>query len=210
MKIARFFAGIFACLGMVLLLGSMGFFLWNRNAQVRILELPREAVAVSENFAQALNAGDLEAAAKLMYGQPDLGVGSLPETQEGALIWEAFCSSIAFEMADEWAVEQSTLVKTGSITTMDVHRVFAEMPQLVQSGMDQRIAAAEDLSDIYDEQNEFRAELVEAVLEEALQQALRQEDQPLTREVTMKLISRDGSWWVVPDQNLLQILTGLA
>lgn len=210
MKIARFFACILACIGMVLLVGSMGFFLWNRNAEVRVLELPQEAVAVSENFAQALNDGDLEAAAKLMYGQPDLGVSTLPETPESALIWEVFCSSIAVELADGWAVEQSSLVKTGTITTMDVHSVFAVLPKLVQSGLDQRIAAAEELSDIYDERNAFRVELVEEVLEEALQQALTQENQTITREVTIKLVNRDGNWWVVPDQNLLQTLTGLA
>ena len=54
MKIARFFAVIFAVIGMVLLIGSMGFFLLNRNAEVRVLELPREAVAVSEDFAKEL------------------------------------------------------------------------------------------------------------------------------------------------------------
>ena len=210
MKIARFFACILACIGMFLLVGSMGFFLWNRTAQVRVLELPREAVAVSENFAGALNQGDLEAAAKFLYGQPDLGVSILPETPESTQIWEAFCSSISVELADEWAVEQSALVKTGSITTMDVHRVFAVLPTLVQSGLDQRIASAQDLQDIYDENNDFRADLVEEVLEEALQQALTQESQPLTREVTLKLINRDGNWWVMPDQNLLQSLTGLA
>ena len=210
MKIARFFAVIFACIGMVLLVGSMGFFLWNRNAEVRVSQLPQEAVSCSEAFAQALNAGDLEAAAQYLYGQPDLGVSGIPENPESALLWEAFCDSIAVELDNDWRVEQSALVRTGNITFLDVSVVIGKLPELTQALMDQKIAAAEDLSEIYDERNAFREELVGQVMEEALQQALTREAQLRTGDMTLKLVSRDGCWWVVPDQNLLQILSSLA
>ncbi len=210
MKIARFFAAIFACIGVVLLLGSMGFFLWNRNAEVRVLQLPQEAVTVSEDFARALNAGDLEAASQLMYGQPDLGVREIPEEPETALLWDAFCNSIQFELSDEWAVEQGNLVRSGSITNLDVSTVVGKFPEKAKSLMDQRIASAQSLTDIYDEQNNFRQELVEQVLRDALQQTLAQDGETVTRDVTLKLVNRDGHWWVVPHQNLLQILTGLS
>lgn len=210
MKIARFFSYIFACIGTLLLVGSMGFFLWSRNAQVRIQQLPREAVAVSEAFVQALNEGDLEAAAQLMYGQPDLGVGTVPENPETALLWEAFRDSIAVELKEEWTVEQGNLVRTCSITTMDVSVVVGNLQERVQSALDQRIASAQNLAEIYDEQNNYREELTEQVIQEALQQVMTQDAESMTRDVTIKLVNRDGRWWVVPHQNLLQILTGLA
>lgn len=210
MKIARFFAVIFAVIGMVLLIGSMGFFLLNRNAEVRVLELPREAVAVSEDFAKALEGGDLEAAAQLMYGQPDLGVQGIPENPETALLWEAFCGSIQLELSENWAVEKGSLVRSGSITHLDVSTIVGKFPERAKSLLDQKIASAQSLAEIYDEQNNFREELVEQILREALQQTLAQEGETVTREVTIKLVNRDGRWWVVPHQNLLQILTGLA
>lgn len=209
MKLARFFAYIFACIGLLLLIGSMGFLLWNRNAPTRVLELPQEAVAVSDSFVQALNEGDLEAAAQLMYGQPDLGVSHAPESSESKLLWDAFCGSITVELAGNWKVEQGSFVRTGHITTLDVSTVLGRLPERTQVLMDQRIEAAENLSEIYDEQNEFRKDLVEKVLQEALQQALAQDGKPVTRELTLKLVNRDGRWWVVPHQNLLQTLTGL-
>lgn len=210
MKIARFFAVIFACIGVLLLIGSMGFFLLNRNAAVRVRELPQEAVAVSDSFAQALNAGDLEEAARYLYGQPDLGVENPPENVESALVWEAFRNSLVLELDGAWAVEQSALVKTGSIAALDVSAVISKLQVRTQTLLDQRIAAAESLEEIYDEQNNFREELVSQILEEALQQALSQNAELITREVTLKLVNRDGQWWVVPDQNLLKVLTGLA
>jgi hypothetical protein len=76
--------------------------------------------------------------------------------------------------------------------------------------MNQRIAAAEELSELYDENNEFREELVTQILQEALDQSLRQDLQTVTRDITLKLVNRDGSWWIVPDQALMHALTGLA
>ena len=210
MKIARFFAYVFACIGILLLIGSMGFFLLNRNADVRVLELPREAVSCSEDFARALNDGDLETAAQYVYGQPDLGVGTVPENPESALLWEAFVNSISFEFPGNCYMEQNTLLRRGSITTLDVSSVTGKLRESVQSLLDQRIASAQSLEEIYDAQNQFREDLVTQILDQALQQALAQDGQTVTREVTLKLVNRDGRWWVVPDQNLLQILTGLA
>ena len=210
MKIARFFSYIFAGIGILLLLGSVGFLLLNREAPVRIRELPREALAVSDAFAQALNEGDLETAARLMYGQPDLGVGDVPENPESALVWEAFRSSITFAYSGECTVEQSGLVRTGSITTLDVTTVMEKLPERTQTLIDQKIAAAADLTELYDEENNFREDLTARILREALQQSLSQDGQSVTREVTVRLVNRDGGWWIVPHQNLLQILTGLA
>lgn len=210
MKIARFFAIIFACIGVVLLVGSMAFFLWNRNAQVQVGQLPREAVSAADNFVQALNAGDLEAASQLLYGQPDLGIDGSPEGLESAQLWEAFRSSIAVEWTGEWTVEQTALVRTAKVTNLDISTVLGELPEQVQLLLNRRIALAENLSEIYDEQNAFREELLEEVLQEALQQLLSQEGQLVSREVTLKLVNRDGRWWVIPHQNLLQILSGLA
>ena len=34
------------------------------------------------------------------------------------------------------------------------------------------------------------------------------EGKTVTRDVKVKLVSRDGSWWVVPDQALLAVLSG--
>ena len=210
MKIARFFSYIFAGIGILLLLGSVGFLLLNREAPVRIRELPREALAVSDAFAQALNEGDLETAAQLMYGQPDLGVGDVPENPESALVWEAFRSSISFAYSGECTVEQSGLVRTGSITTLDVTTVMEKLPERTQTLIDQKIAAAADLTELYDEENNFREDLTARIQREALQQTLSQDSQSVTREVTVRLVNRDGGWWIVPHQNLLQILTGLA
>ena len=53
-------------------------------------------------------------------------------------------------------------------------------------------------------------ELVDQALNDAVTQALSEDAQTVTRDVTLGLIYQDGAWWVVPDQALLQIISGVA
>ena len=52
--------------------------------------------------------------------------------------------------------------------------------------------------------------MVDQALDGAVTQALSEDAQTVTRDVTLGLIYQDGTWWVVPDQALLQIISGVA
>ena len=210
MKIARFFFVIFGIFGVLLLVGSICLCLFSLKAPVRVLELPQEAIHTSEAFAQALNGGDLTAAAQYIYGQPDLGAAGTPEDPETAAVWNAFLGSISFEYTGKLSAADSGLVRAASVVTLDIASVTEKLPERAQALVNQKIVSAESLTDVYDETGSFREELVTEILRQALEQALTQDAQTLTREVTVKLINRDGKWWVVPDQALLQALSGMA
>ncbi len=210
MKIARFFAYVFAVFGFLLLVGSICLCLFSLNAPVRILELPQEAVRVSETFAQTLNDGDLTAASQYVYGQPDLGAEGAPADPETAVVWSAFLDSISVEYTGKCQAADSGLVRTASVTALDVDSVMEKLPVRAQALVNQKIASAESLTEVYDETGSFREELVGEILQQALQQSLSQDARIVTREITVKLINRDGAWWVVPDQALLQTLSGMA
>ena len=47
-------------------------------------------------------------------------------------------------------------------------------------------------------------------MSDAVTQALAEDAQTVTRNVTLSLIYQDGAWWVVPDQALLQTISGVA
>lgn len=210
MKIARFFAAVFAVLGSLLLIMSLGLCLLSLNAPVRVLEMPQGAVDCSEAFAQALNEGDLTAAAQLIYGQPDLGAEGDPADAETAQVWDAFLESISFEYTGKCYVSENGFARDASVAVLDVASVTQKLPERTQSLVNQKIAAAAALEEVYDEEGRFREELVTQILQEALDQSLTQDAHVVMREVTVKLINRDGTWWVVPDQMLLQAISGLA
>ena len=210
MKIARCFAVVFACIGMVLLVGSMGFLLLNRNAEVKVRELPQGAVSCADAFSQALNAGDLESAAGMIYGQPELGAADVPEDAQTAAVWKAFLDSISFEYTGGLQAADQGFFRKASITTVDIANVLEKLPDIAQTLVNQKIASAKELTEVYDESGRFREELVDRILQQALQQSLSRDASVVTREVTVKFVNRDGAWWVVPDQALLHALTGLS
>ena len=177
---------------------------------MRILELPEGAVYASDAFAQALNEGDLAAAAQQIYGQPDLGLEAVPADPETEAIWNAFLDSISLEYTGDCHVTESGLVRSGRITTLDVAALTAKLPERTQALVNQRILNAQELSEIYDDQNQFRQELVAEIMAQALRQALEEDGKTVAREVTLQLVSRDGKWWVVPDRALLQAISGVA
>lgn len=210
MKISKFFAAIFAVFGCILLLGSIGLCLFSLKAPVRVLEMPRAVTECAESFGQKLNDGDITGAAQLIYGQPDLGAEGTSADQETAVVWDAFLDSISFEFAGKCYATENGFAWDASITTLDLASVTRKLPERTQSLVNQRIAAADNLEDIYDEAGRFREDLSQQVLKEAVQQALSQDAETVTRDVTVKLVKADGAWWVVPDQALLQALSGLA
>lgn len=210
MKVARFFAVIFAVLGVLLLLGSMGWILASRDAPVRVLEVPQGAVQCSEAFASALENGDLAAVAERMYGQPDLGIDGVISDPETALVWEAFLEQMRFSFTGKCYPVDNGFARDASIEVLDIARVTEKLPELTQTLINQKIASAERLEEIYDEAGRFHPELADQILREALQQALSQDPEVICRDVAVKLVNRDGVWWVVPDQMLLQTISGLA
>ena len=210
MKVAKFFAVIFAVLGVLLLVGSMGWILVSRDAQVHVLEVPQGAVQCSEAFASALENGDLAAAAERMYGQPDLGIDGAISDGETALVWEAFLDQMEFTFTGKCYVVENGFARDASVAVLDIASVTQKLPELTQKLINQKIASAVELEEIYDEDGRFHQELADQILREALQKALTEDVDMIRRDVTVKLVNRDGAWWVVPDQTLLQTISGIA
>lgn len=208
MKIARVFSAVFGAIGAVLMAGTLILCLVSLDAPVKLQEPPAQAEARCKEMMQALTQGDFAAASAVMYGQPDLGADTAPAGEAGARVWEAFCDSIAYEFIGECYALDSGIYRDVSITALEIASVTENLNDYAHDLLTQRVEAAEDMTELYDADNNFREELISQVLQEALEQALREDAKTVTRDVTLKLIQRDGQWWVVPDQALLQTISG--
>lgn len=91
---------------------------------------------------------------------------------------------------------------------MDVTSVTVNLKERSQTLLEQRVAEAVDVSEIYDENNEYREDFVMAVLRSAVEDALKEDARKMTVELTVKLSYQDGSWWVVADEALLDAISG--
>lgn len=212
MKAVKYFSAvigvIFGLAGTALMVGSVLLALNSLDAPVRLSEVPEEAMACSEELMEAVGRGDYETAGNLLYGQPDLGVSREPEDEMGRRVWQAFLDSITYEFTGDCYATDSGISRDAAITTLDISSVAANLQERVKTILDKQVAEAEDMDALYDENNNFREDMVMAALSKAVTDALAEDTTTTRREVTLNLIFREGSWWVVPDQALLQAISG--
>lgn len=150
---------------------------------------------------------DYAAAGKDMHEMPELGM-TCPENAVGELYYHAFVESITYELVGECYAADPGAAQKIRITCLDLNSVTEKLPQRVCTFLEQRIAEAETVSEIYDENNEYRSELIASFTMEAANAALAEDARMMTVEVPVKLICVEEQWKILPEPELLQAITG--
>lgn len=208
MKIAKFFAGIFGAIGTVLLVGSIGLCLFSLHAPARVGEIPEGAVDCSAALEAAVNEKNYEQLENCIYGQPDLGLDGAPEEELSRMVWDLIQLNLDFSWQGNCYMNGAKLYRDAVVTYMDVASITNDLPVRAHALLTQRVEAATDMEELYDETGEFRQDLMDQVMKAALAQCCLEDARRVTTEVTVELVNRDGQWWAVPDGKLLTALSG--
>jgi len=209
MKISTFFSAIFALLGTAVAVLAVLLCLKGIDREPRLLQVPGEAVDRVDALFQAVCNDDYPAAAALLYGQPELGAGE-PEEEEGVstYIWDAFVDSMGYELVGDCYAAGGGIAQQVQVSYLDITSVTGSLRERSRALLQQRMEQAEDVSEIYDENNEFRQDFVDAVVAEAAREALRQDARYVETELTVNLVFQGGQWWILADDALMQVLSG--
>ena len=152
-------------------------------------------------------AGDYSAAGKLMQNQPDLGF-SCPENAIGKACWDAFIGSIRYELVGEGYACGDGAAHKIRVTCLDLSAISESLPERVSALLEAKMAACGDISEVYDENREYRQELIDELTLEAIEAILTEEAKSITVELEVKLVCVGDQWKIVPDENLLKTITG--
>lgn len=209
MKVARFFAVIFAVLGICLMLGSFVISFASMNSSVKILEYPQEADVCFDRFSDAVQSGDFAALEQLLYGQPSLGADIAPQDVYSAMVWDAFRENIRFAYTGNSYLLDYELARDASISVLDIPDLTQKLNSAVRASLQEKAVSAEDPALLFGDDGNYKPEIVEQVLQETLAQILQNKASYTTQNVTIKLIHRDDTWWAVPDQAFLKTISGL-
>ncbi len=204
MKIAKVFGGIFGAIGTVLLIGSFALCLVSLNAPARMERAPEGAVSCTEQMARAISGKQFDILEECLYGQPDLGL----EQTKASEIWELYEQNLAFSWQGDCYADHGGIFRKGTVTYLDVPGVLENLQTRAHDLMTQRVETATEMEQLYDETGEFRQDLVELVMGEALAACLAQDAKTVTADVTVELVRRDGTWFAVPDTALFRALAG--
>lgn len=208
MKIRYVFCVLFALAGLFLGALTVHVSFTYRQADTVLLEAPEDANTALTDVMDAVCAGDYETAQNLLYGQPTLGVDREPEDAVGKLFWNAFVSSLRYELSGDFYATDSGLARNVTVTCLDVSSVTANLGQRSRAEMERMQAQTEDISQVYDENHEFREEFVMQALLQAAQQALAEDAQTKTVTFTANLVFQDGRWQMVCDSAFLRAISG--
>ena len=206
--IYRFFGFIFAVAGTAAAALAVWLCMNNLNSIPVLLEPVSEAREQAEALMEAVSDGDYETAGSLILGNPRLGVDRDPEEEAGVMIWEAFVDSYDYELIGECYATDSGVAQNIRVTYLDLSSVTTDLRERVQTLLEERIRLAESIMDIYTEDNKFREDFVMAALKDAVRQAIREDAQTVTIELTLNLVYRDGTWLIVSDEMLMKAISG--
>ena len=203
-----FFSGLFGLLGLILTVAAVFLAVTNRSVAPVLLKQPEAARVQVQTMLDALCAGDYETVSGCLYGTPDLGMEGEAADPVGQLFWEALGDSFTYEILGDFHATDSGVSLDVTISALDIDSVTANLRQRAQTLLEQRIADAEDTSEIYDENNEYREDFVMDALYDAARDALAEDAQTITWDLTLNLIYENGQWWIMPENGLLQALSG--
>lgn len=208
MKLRYFFSLVFALLGIYLAYFTVNMALDNLQSTPVLVSVPEEAELCLDKTLSALCDGDFSDAEMLLYGNPSLGADRAPEDPVGVMIWNAFVESLSFELKGEFYATDDGLARDITVTSLEIGSVTEHLGDRSKALLSEWVAQAEDPSQIYDGNNEYKEELVLQALYTATEQALAEDARYQSITVTVKLVYRDGKWWVVSDDALLEAVSG--
>lgn len=205
----RFFARLFGIAGAVFAVCTIWICLTKVNTAPVMLRKPTGAKEQAEAFMELVSSGDYSAAGDLMYGSPNLGKGPEEERKAEALIWKAFIDSISYRIPGECYASETGVTLDVCFSALDISSVTNPLKKRSEALLNQRVAQAEDVKEIYDENNDYREDFIQDILYDATQEALEQDARIREQTIPLHLVYSYGQWWVLPDSRLLDALSGL-
>lgn len=206
MKAARFFAVLFGILGIVLMLGTAVVCFGALDAPVRA-EVPQAAKECAAELVETLCEGNLMAVPEKLYGNPDLGLEQ-ELSGETAAVWEIFCDGISCELTSDFYVHGSSFSVDAMIRVPEIASITDSVTEHAKAVLNARIAVAEKMDELYDENNDFRQDVIDEVMAEAVELAFAEAPEMLTYETTFGFVCDAEQWYVVPDAAFLRALSG--
>ena len=207
MRISKLASGLFAVLGSALLVGSMVLSLTALRRPAKPVKPTEEANALAQSVLSALDDGDFAEVAGYLYGKPSLGLDREPATAEGKLIWNAYRDSIAVTADENCYGEGTNIYQTAQVTYMDIPQTLSQLDKRAGELLKKKLDEQEDHFALLGEDGQIPQTLKEELRTKAFQEALA-EPETVTAQITFQLIEQDGQWWALPDQAMLDILSG--
>ena len=199
---------VLSIMGFLSIIAGIFAVFWGLQAEPVILREPEKARQCAEEFLQAVNDGILAEAADYL---PDpSALGEVPEDADpiAGLVWDTYRTQLDAELVSGLYTTADGLCMDMELTALDVDDVVEKIGTLAVKRMQERVAAASDMSELYGDDGQYRPELVDDVLQQAALETLMCDLPTVTTGITLHLTQSGEAWKVIPDRALINALSG--
>ena len=171
-----------------------------------MLKKPAQASAQVEQLLNAVHENDYETISACLVGNPSLGVDREPADAVSKLLWDSF----TYQLDGSLYASGNGIAQDVTVQFLDISSVTSDLNERAQALLAQRIQEASSPSEIYDEDNEYREDVVMEILAEAIDEIMSQRARSTTISLTIRLANQDGQWLIQADDALLNAISGNA
>lgn len=207
-KVVQFFSSLFIILGCAVGAIAVAVALLSLNRPPYLWKVPEAAAACTRTLMDAICAGDYASAAAQLEGAPNLGLDGTVQSEVGQLLWDAYRRSCTCRSTGELYATEAGLAQDIAFEALDVEAVLADAKVLWTQLFTAQVEAAEGSSTLYDENGEYKNELIQQTLLEAVRQALARDTRRVQTSLTLQLVYSDSRWQVRPTDALLNAIGG--
>lgn len=204
MKTRHIISAMLAVLGILMGIGTAWVAVSAVDAPTRILKTPEGARERVSGMMSAVCDGDYEAAAAHFYGSPDLG--AVPENADPAvyLLWEAYRESFSDVSLGEPRATDSGVSYEVRISHLNLAAVLDGLDETIRAFVDEKNAAVREDEAPYNVKRDLPRDLTDRILPAVLENP----DYVQAETITVDLICDRGRWWVLPTEDLTNMLCG--
>jgi len=168
---------------------------------------PKKAVT---GFFDALCSGNYAAADEYVCDYSGLGLDGTPETSFEKSVFDALKKSYSYKLVGELRLseERDSYIQTVEFTHINIDVLSEEINDIAQN---QLVAMTENLfkEEIYDDDGEYRPELIDQVLVASLEQlTIGQENFCTTDTLEVELKNNSNKWCIVVSDELADAILG--
>lgn len=173
-----------------------------------VVDMDPEAENTARGLMEALVQGNLETAGGYILGTPQFTVPDQSAQSAEGLLWQYYYDGLSYTLDGGLYPGNRGLSQNVTVTLPDLKAVTERMGVLAPEILTERIQAADSMEEVYDDQGGYRQDVTEGVILKAAKKAMEGPVETRQQTLTLGLCYVNGSWWVRPDQRLLDLLSG--
>lgn len=175
-----------------------------------MLKKPAQASERVEQLLSAVHENDYDTISACLVGNPPLGVDREPADAVSKLLWDSFTDSFTYQLNGSLYAAGNGVAQDVTVQFLDISSVTSDLNERAQILLAQRVQEANSPNEIYDENNEYREDVVMEVLAQAINEIMSERARTTTLSLTLRLANQDGQWLIQADNALLNAISGNA